>query len=172
VAQTHLRNLLLLLHIAALACAAGLGAWGIADTIRLAGRRTCPFSLERGGISVGFLSLATIYARHCAPARLQSHRPASLVVSLLAVALLFSNVRWAAKGFPPSESPGRQRAISALWWRLLWSCVRGWSDAPTSHRGNRSETRVLIMRSPNPRLQRPALRAAAEPPRQGGAGIT
>src|SRR6266478_853547 len=71
--STHLRNLLLTLHLAALAGALGLGAWAIADTIHLAGSENLPLSLERGGISVGFLSLASV-CRHSAPARFQSHR--------------------------------------------------------------------------------------------------
>ena len=114
--STHLRNLLLLLHIAALACAVGLGAWGIVDTVHLAGSEYLPISLERGGISVGFLSLATIYAGILGRRGFSLIALPSLVVSLLAVAWVFFNVRWAAKGFPPSESPGRQLAMSAVWW--------------------------------------------------------
>ena len=99
-----------------LVCAAGLGAWGIADTIHLARSEDLPSSLERGGISVGFLSLATIYAGIVRRRGFSLIALPSLLVSLLAVALVFFNVRWAAKGFPPSESPARQLAMSAVWW--------------------------------------------------------
>ena len=114
--STHLRNLLLLLHIAALACAAGLGAWGIAETIHLAGSEDLPISLERGGTSLGFLSLATIYAGIVRRRGFSLIALPSLVVSLLAVALVFLSVRWTAKGSPPSASPGRQLTMSAVWW--------------------------------------------------------
>jgi len=114
--STHLRNLLVTFHLAALAGALGLGAWAIADTIHLAGSEALPIRLERGGISVGFLSLATIYAGIVRRRGFSLIALPSLVVSLLAIALVFFNVRWAAKGFPPSQSPGRQLAMSAVWW--------------------------------------------------------
>ena len=138
--STHLRNLLLLLHIAALACAAGLGAWGIADTIRLAGSEDLPISLERGGISIGFLSLATIYAGIVRRRGFSLIALQSLVVSLLAVVLVGSNVRWATKSFPPSENPGQQLVMSAVgsvaalilcWWLIRCTYVSSWKRSET-----------------------------------------
>ena len=133
--STHLRNLLRMLHIAALACAAGLGAWGIADTIHLAGSEDLPISLERGGISVGFLSLATVYAGILRRRGFSLIALPSLVVSLLAVVLASSNVRWAAKSLPASENPGQQLVMSAVWsvaalilcwWLIRCTYVSSW----------------------------------------------
>jgi len=133
--STHLRNLLLTLHLSALAGALGLGAWAIADTIHLAGSEDLPFSLERGGISVGFLSLATIYAGILRRRGFSLIALPSLVVSLLAVVLVGSTVRWATKSFPPSENPGQQLVISAVWsvaalilcwWLIRCTYVSSW----------------------------------------------
>src|SRR6266404_4906147 len=113
---TYLRNLLRPLHIAALVGAAALGAWGIADTMRLAGSEDLPISLERGGISVGFLALAITYAGIL---RWRGFTPLALpafVMSSFAVALVFLDLRGAAKGFPPSDSPGRDLVISVACW--------------------------------------------------------
>ncbi len=76
------------------------------------------------------------------------------MVSLLAVVLVGSNVRWATKSFPPSENPGQQLVMSAVgsvaalilcWWLIRCTYVSSWK---------RSETGVPPVKSPNPRFQR------------------
>ena len=111
-----LRNLLLRLHVVALATVAVLGALGIVATVQLTRSEGLPIALERGGTSVAFLSLATGYAVILRRRGFSLIALPALGVSLLAVGLLFLGVRSAAKGFPPSETPGRELVISVAWW--------------------------------------------------------